>query len=87
LKTISVPDRKKTIKPEENLLSPIGPLSPKESFKNIKVPADIIGKCITPEDFSCLYEGLKYQFGLEIDRKDRDHIIKIKPIEEALYRK
>ena len=81
LKTISVPDRTKTIKPEENLLSPIGPLSPKESFKNIKVPADIIGKCIT------LYEGLKYQFGLEIDRKDRDHIIKIKPIEEALYRK
>lgn len=87
LKEITTSKPMNTVKPEDLVdFTPIATAPTKEPNNTPKVPTDILGKCTTRENFLRLYEGLKYQFGLEIDRKDRDHIIKIGPIEDALYK-
>lgn len=88
LKEISTPKPLNTVKPDDLVdFAPISSATPKDSTNIPKLPTDILGKCTTRENFLRLYEGLKYQFGLEIDRKDRDHAIKIGPIEDALCKK
>ena len=88
LKEISTPKPEiHTVKPEDLVFfAPIASSSTKDSIITPKVPTDILERCTTRENFLRLYEGLKYQFGLEIDRKERDQNVKIGPIEDALYK-
>jgi hypothetical protein len=85
LKEISMSNPTNTVKKEDLVeFSPIASAAPKDAGNEVKVPANILGKYSTRESFLTLHQGLKYQFGLEIDKKNRDHAIIIAPIEDAL---
>jgi hypothetical protein len=66
--------------------SPSLPAPSKDVANLVKYGKDILGKCTTRESFLRLYQGLKYQFGIEGERKESDHTIAIEPILDALKR-
>lgn len=80
-----------TPKPDDSLsdlltFSPTVPAPSKDVLNIVKYRKDILGKCNTRESYLRLYQGLKYQFGLESERKESDHAIAVEPILDRLKR-